>query len=46
MKELVLPTNGEIMLPVTGSLLITGDTRAKDKCPGEGNNLFEGTTLR
>lgn len=35
MKELVLPTNGEIMLPLTGSLLITGDSRAKDKCPGE-----------
>ncbi|PNF23689.1 hypothetical protein B7P43_G02472 [Cryptotermes secundus] len=34
-KELVLPSNGEIMLPLTGSLLITGDFRAKDKCRGE-----------
>jgi hypothetical protein len=46
LKELVLPTNGEIVLPLTGSLLVTGDSRAKDKCPGEGNNLFEGTALQ
>jgi hypothetical protein len=45
-KQLVLPANGEIMLPLTGSLLVTGDSRAKDKCPGEGNNLLEGTSLQ
>jgi hypothetical protein len=46
MKELVLPTNGEIVLPLTGSLLIAGDSRAKDKCPGEGNNLSEETAFQ
>jgi hypothetical protein len=45
-RELVLPSNGEIILPLTGSLLITGNSRAKDKCPGEGNILYEVTTLQ
>lgn len=36
-KELVLPSNGEIMLPLTGSLNIGGDSVLKDKCPGQGN---------
>jgi hypothetical protein len=37
MKEMVLPSNGEILLPLTGSLTIGGDSIPKDKCPGEGN---------
>jgi hypothetical protein len=35
-KEMVLPSNGEIMLPLTGSLTIGGDSVLKDKCPGQG----------
>jgi hypothetical protein len=36
-KEMVLPSNGEIMLPLTGSLTIGGGSVLKDKCPGQGN---------
>jgi len=36
-KEVVLPSNGEIMLPLTGSLTIGGGSVLKDKCPGQGN---------
>jgi hypothetical protein len=36
-REMVLPSNGEIMLPLTGSLTIVGDSVLKDKCPGQGN---------
>jgi hypothetical protein len=36
-KEMVLPSNGEIVLPLTGSLTIGGDSVLKDKCPGQGN---------
>jgi hypothetical protein len=36
LKEMVLPSNGEILLPLTGSLTIGGDSLPKDKCPGEG----------
>lgn len=37
LTEIVLPSNGEIMLPLTGSLIIGGDSVPKDKCPAEGN---------
>jgi len=36
-KEMVLPSNGEIMLPLTGSLTIGGNSILQDKCPGQGN---------
>jgi len=36
-KGMVLPSNGEIMLPLNGSLTIVGDSVRKDKCPGQGN---------
>jgi hypothetical protein len=45
MKGLVLPSNGEMMLPLTGSLLIAGDSRVKDKCPGEGRRLHTVETV-
>lgn len=36
LRELVLPTNGEIMLPLTGSVTINGDSRPEQECRGEG----------
>lgn len=39
-KEMVLPSNGEIMLPLTCSLAIGGNSVLKDKCPGQGNKQF------
>ena len=35
MKELVLPSDGEIILPITGSLEVTGKSTSKE-CTGEG----------
>ena len=35
MRELVLPSDGEIILPTTGSLEVTGKLKSED-CAGEG----------
>jgi hypothetical protein len=41
-REMVLPSSGEIMLPLTGSLDIGGNSVLKDKCPGQGNkSIYE-----